>query len=86
MRLIYNGKLLVLSSLARAMNRVGYKVHVSHVSRVLRGEREPSSDFVQALCKVLGFTVKEAKVFIDQVAEALREVDNLPLLIDEEGL
>jgi len=83
MRLIYGGKLLVISALTRAMNKNGYKVHVSHVSRVMRGERVPSKDFLEAVGKVLGLTVEEAGTFIDDCVDAIRRVESLPHLIEE---
>lgn len=83
MRLIYGGKLLVISALTRAMNKDGYKVHVSHVSRVMRGERLPSKDFLESVGKVLGLTVEEAKHFIEDCVDAIQRVESLPHLIEE---
>lgn len=80
---VYGGKVLVLSALARAMTKTGYQVHVSHVSRVLRGERAATKDFVVAVARVLGMTLKEAQKFVDDAQTAAARFNEMPQLIKE---
>ena len=84
MRMVWRGKLLVLSALTRALNQNGYKVHVSHVSRVLRGEREASKEFLKNTAQVLGVTIAEARQFVEDCAAAIHHVESMPHLIEED--
>jgi hypothetical protein len=81
---VFGGKVLVLSALARAMSRNGYKVHVSHVSRVLKGERAATKEFIAAMALVLGMTKKEAERLIIKAQEANRDYSRLPKLVVED--
>jgi len=80
---VFGGKLLVLSALARAMTKKGYRVHVSHVSRVFHGERPPTKEFVDAVAKVLGMSRSEANRLIEQAVEATKEFNRMPKLVEE---
>jgi len=65
------------------MTKAGYKVHVSHVSRVLKGERVATKDFVTTFAKVIGVTTDKAREMIEQAVQANKAMEAVPLLVKE---
>ena len=75
---IVDGKRLYLAALSRRMRELGYKAHVSHVTRVFSGERQPGPKFVEGMAVALEIPEAKAKAIIQASAEANRKQEEIP--------
>jgi transcriptional regulator with XRE-family HTH domain len=65
------------------MTKLGYRISVSHVSRIFNGERDATSEFLETLAKVLGMTKTQAKALVEDIRAANKAYRKMPEMVVE---